>query len=76
LLENISDGKIRALMQCGLQIDAPITVSANGELAVTGDITPLQFAATIGDPVLVKQLNDAGADPNFGGADKKYRSYH
>ena len=60
VLEAIDQGGIRWLMACGLKADQALVVDGQ-------PLTPLQFAASRGKPALVRQVVQAGADPNHGG---------
>jgi ankyrin repeat protein len=56
----IAQGEIGQLVACGFPVNKPIQI--DGE-----PMTPLAFAASLGDPRIVEQVIGAGADPNFGG---------
>ncbi len=60
ILNAIGDGQIKQLVGCGL--DPNQSIPFQGHI-----ITPLQFAAASGRSALVRQVVQAGADPNFGG---------
>src|SRR5258707_467976 len=62
VLAAIGRGDVAKLASCGLKIDESVLIKGES-------MTPLAFAASLGKPEIVKQVLDAGADPNYGGGD-------
>lgn len=63
ILNGIGNGQFAHLVACGVSVDSPILV--DGER-----VTPLQFAASLGRVEIVREVLDAGADPNGSGSTK------
>jgi Ankyrin repeats (3 copies) len=63
LLNAIGEGRLPELVACGMAPDQPIAIDGQ-------TITPLQLAAGHDNPGLVRQIVQAGADPNFAGTDE------
>lgn len=57
ILNGISRGQFGRLVACGVPVDGPLRV--DGEF-----VTPLQFAAFLGRVETVREVLDAGANPN------------
>jgi ankyrin repeat protein len=63
VLNAIAAGLFTELVSCGLNPNALLNLDGQ-------ELTPLQFAVSLGKPQIVRQLVLEGADPNFGGEDQ------
>lgn len=63
ILNGISRGQFARLVACGVPVDGPLLV--DGE-----SVTPLQFAAVLGRVDIVREVLDAGANPDDAGRTK------
>lgn len=61
VLNAIGDGQIARLVACGLAVNEALPIGGQ-------HVTPLQLVAAMGRADLVRQVLDAGADPNAVGA--------